>query len=51
MHSSSVIAHTGVSVSRLAQPLHSDRYHSLAIGRSLPSCLEVTAWTDDSLKS
>ena len=32
----------------LPNPLTVTRYHSLAIRReSLPSCLEVTAWTDD----
>ena len=33
----------------LPNPLVSTRYHSLAVEReSLPDCLEVTAWTDDS---
>jgi anthranilate synthase component 2 len=32
----------------LPSPFTVIRYHSLAIERSsLPSCLEVTAWTDD----
>jgi anthranilate synthase component 2 len=45
----SVIAHTGVGVFQgLPSPFTVIRYHSLAIERaSLPSCLEVTAWTDD----
>lgn len=45
----SAIAHTGVGVFRdLPSPFTVIRYHSLAIERaSLPSCLEVTAWTDD----
>jgi anthranilate synthase component II len=45
----SLIAHTGVGVFRnLPSPFTVIRYHSLAIERSsLPSCLEVTAWTDD----
>ena len=45
----SLIAHTGVGVFKdLASPFTVIRYHSLAIERaSLPSCLEVTAWTDD----
>jgi len=45
----SQIAHTGVGVFRgLPSPFTVIRYHSLAIERaSLPSCLEVTAWTDD----
>ena len=45
----SKIAHTGVGVFRgLPSPFTVIRYHSLAIERaSLPSCLEVTAWTDD----
>ncbi|WP_426057659.1 aminodeoxychorismate/anthranilate synthase component II [Janthinobacterium sp. PSPC2-1] len=45
----SLIAHTGVGVFQgLPSPFTVIRYHSLAIERaSLPSCLEVTAWTDD----
>jgi anthranilate synthase component 2 len=45
----SLIAHTGVGVFKgLPSPFTVIRYHSLAIQRSsLPSCLEVTAWTDD----
>lgn len=45
----SAIAHTGVGVFQgLPSPFTVIRYHSLAIERaSLPSCLEVTAWTDD----
>ncbi len=45
----SLIAHTGIGVFRdLPSPFSVIRYHSLAIERaSLPSCLEVTAWTDD----
>jgi anthranilate synthase component 2 len=45
----SLIAHTGVGVFKgLHSPFTVIRYHSLAIERSsLPSCLEVTAWTDD----
>jgi anthranilate synthase component 2 len=45
----SQIAHTGVGVFKgLPSPFTVIRYHSLAIERSsLPSCLEVTAWTDD----
>ncbi|MFC5513285.1 anthranilate synthase component II [Massilia jejuensis] len=45
----SMIAHTGVGVfQELPSPFTVIRYHSLAIERaSLPSCLEVTAWTDD----
>ena len=45
----SAIAHTGVGVfAGLPSPFTVIRYHSLAIERaSLPSCLEVTAWTDD----
>lgn len=45
----SVIAHTGVGVFKdLPSPYTVIRYHSLAVERaSLPSCLEVTAWTDD----
>ena len=32
----------------LAKPFIATRYHSLVIEReSLPSCFEVTAWTDD----
>ncbi|MDC8760704.1 aminodeoxychorismate/anthranilate synthase component II [Janthinobacterium fluminis] len=45
----SAIAHTGVGVFQdLPSPFTVIRYHSLAIERAtLPSCLEVTAWTDD----
>jgi anthranilate synthase component 2 len=45
----SMIAHTGEGVFKgLPSPFTVIRYHSLAIERaSLPSCLEVTAWTDD----
>lgn len=45
----STIAHTGEGVFKdLPSPFTVIRYHSLAIERaSLPSCLEVTAWTDD----
>ena len=45
----SLIAHTGVGVfTGLPSPFTVIRYHSLAIERaSLPSCLDVTAWTDD----
>jgi anthranilate synthase component 2 len=45
----SMIAHTGVGVFKgIPSPFTVIRYHSLAIERaSLPSCLEVTAWTDD----
>lgn len=45
----SMIAHTGVGVFQgIPSPFTVIRYHSLAIERaSLPSCLEVTAWTDD----
>jgi anthranilate synthase component 2 len=35
--------------SALPDPLTATRYHSLVIERSsLPTCLEITAWTDDS---
>jgi anthranilate synthase component II len=45
----SLIAHTGEGVfADIPSPFTVIRYHSLAIERSsLPSCLEVTAWTDD----
>jgi anthranilate synthase component 2 len=45
----SLIAHTGVGIFKdIPSPFTVIRYHSLAIERaSLPSCLEVTAWTDD----
>ncbi len=40
-------ADTGV-FSGLPNPFNATRYHSLAIRReTLPTCLEVTAWTDD----
>ena len=46
----SPIQHTGVGVFKdLPSPYTIIRYHSLAIEReSLPDCLEVTAWTEDS---
>ena len=45
----SVITHTGVGVFKdLPSPYTIIRYHSLAIERkSLPDCLEITAWTED----
>ncbi|HWS74554.1 MAG TPA: aminodeoxychorismate/anthranilate synthase component II [Quisquiliibacterium sp.] len=45
----SPVEHTGVGVFRgLPSPFVVTRYHSLAIERaSLPSCLEITAWTAD----
>jgi len=45
----SPVEHTGVGVFRgLPNPFTVIRYHSLAIERaSLPTCLEVTAWTAD----
>lgn len=45
----SPIAHTGSGVFKnLPSPFTVTRYHSLSIERaSLPTCLEVTAWTDD----
>jgi len=45
----SMIHHKGVGVFKgLPSPLEATRYHSLVIEkRSLPECLEVTAWTRD----
>jgi len=45
----SVVRHHGAGVfAGLADPLEAMRYHSLAIDpRSLPDCLEVTAWIED----
>ena len=45
----SLIRHTGVGVfAGLPEPLVATRYHSLVVDRaSLPSCLEITAETDD----
>ena len=45
----SLIHHKGRSVfSGIPSPFPATRYHSLAIrGESLPSCLELLAWTDD----
>ena len=45
----SLIYHTGIGVFRhLANPFTATRYHSLVIEKaSLPSCLELTAWTED----
>lgn len=44
------IHHTGTGVfAGLPSPFTATRYHSLVIEReSLPDCLEVTAWTEDS---
>ncbi|MFH1382356.1 MAG: aminodeoxychorismate/anthranilate synthase component II [Chloroflexota bacterium] len=46
---SSFIHHEGKGVlGGLANPFSAIRYHSLIVERkSLPDCLEVTAWTDD----
>ena len=46
----SPVLHNGSGVfAGLPSPLTVTRYHSLAICRdSLPACLEVTAWTEDS---
>jgi anthranilate synthase component 2 len=43
------IEHSGVGVfAGLPNPFTATRYHSLAVEReSLPSCLEITAWTAD----
>lgn len=45
----SLIYHNSTSVFRaLPSPFEATRYHSLVIEReTLPTCLEVTAWTDD----
>jgi anthranilate synthase component 2 len=47
----SSIQHIGAGVLRgLPQPFEATRYHSLVVDRdSLPTSLEVTAWTDDGL--
>jgi len=44
----SPIRHRGIGVFRgLPDPVEATRYHSLIIAKeSLPSCLEVTAWTE-----
>ena len=51
MHGKTSLVHhlnTGVFAG-LPNPFTATRYHSLAIRReTLPDCLEVTAWTDDS---
>jgi anthranilate synthase component 2 len=46
----SQVFHTGVGVfAGLANPFIATRYHSLVIDKdSLPDCLEVTAWTENS---
>ena len=46
---SSLIHHTNIGVfAGLPNPFSAIRYHSLAIERAgLPSCLQITAWTDD----
>ena len=45
----SMVKHTGVGVfSGLTNPFEATRYHSLVIDkRSLPDCLELTAWTEN----
>lgn len=45
----SMIHHDGEGVfENLPSPFEACRYHSLVIsGETLPSCLQVTAWTDD----
>lgn len=45
------IHHNGTGLfADLPTPFQATRYHSLIVERdSLPSCLEVTAWTDDGL--
>jgi anthranilate synthase component 2 len=45
----SLMSHTGVGVFEgLPSPYRITRYHSLVIEReTCPSCLEITAWTDD----
>jgi anthranilate synthase component 2 len=45
----SQVRHDGRTVfAGLPNPLEATRYHSLVLDRaSLPSCLEVSAWTDD----
>ena len=44
-----MVKHTGVGVfSGLASPFEATRYHSLVIDKkSLPDCLELTAWTEN----
>jgi anthranilate synthase component 2 len=46
----SMIRHDGKTIFKdLPNPFEATRYHSLVIEKeSLPDCLEVTAWTDDS---
>ena len=45
----SMVKHTGAGVfSGLANPFEATRYHSLVIDKkSLPDCLELTAWTEN----
>ena len=45
----SMVKHTGVGVfSGLADPFEATRYHSLVIDKkSMPDCLELTAWTEN----
>jgi anthranilate synthase component 2 len=47
----SPVFHRGTDLFRdLPSPFNATRYHSLVVEReSFPSCLEVTAWTEDGL--
>jgi anthranilate synthase component 2 len=47
----SPVFHRGTDVFRdLPSPFNATRYHSLVVERdSFPSCLEITAWTEDGL--
>ena len=46
----SMVKHTGKGVfSKLGSPFQATRYHSLVIDKNtLPDCLEMTAWTENS---
>ena len=51
MHGRTSLIHHSASgiFSGIPSPFKGARYHSLVVQRPVPSCLEVTAWTEDGL--
>ena len=46
----SLVHHSDTGIFRgIASPFKAARYHSLVVQQPVPSCLEVTAWTEDGL--